>query len=74
MKYLKDILILVSLILSLTACKKEKPKPNLTSLDLIRGELLLCGNGEFGEVNFSEACSYETRETFNLAISLLHSA
>ncbi|WP_339652711.1 hypothetical protein [uncultured Maribacter sp.] len=73
MKYLKDILILVSLILSLTACKKEKPKPNLTSLDLLRGELLLCGNGEFGEVNFSEACSYETRETFNLAISLLHS-
>lgn len=73
MKYLKNILILVSLILSLTACKKEKLKPNLAGLDLLRGELLLCGNGEFGEVSFSESCSYETRETFNLAISLLHS-
>ncbi|MDX1351177.1 MAG: hypothetical protein R3279_13050 [Putridiphycobacter sp.] len=39
----------------------------------MRGELLLCGDGQFGDVSFSESCSYETRETFNLAISLLHS-
>ncbi|WP_249356271.1 tetratricopeptide repeat protein [Maribacter sp. ACAM166] len=39
----------------------------------MRGELQLCWNGQFGEVNFSESCSYETRATFNLAISLLHS-
>lgn len=45
----------------------------MTSLDLLRGDLQLCGNGQFGDVNFSESCSYETRETFNLAISLLHS-
>lgn len=45
----------------------------MASLDLVRGNLQLCGDGQFGEVSFSESCSYETRETFNLAISLLHS-
>ncbi|WP_223154611.1 tetratricopeptide repeat protein [Aestuariibaculum sediminum] len=39
----------------------------------MRGELQLCGTGQFGDINFSESCSYETRETFNLAIALLHS-
>lgn len=61
------------LYFSISSCKNEKPNPNLSSLNLLRGELQLCGNGQFGEVNFSESCSYETRETFNLAISLLHS-
>ncbi len=61
------------LLLLILGCKSDKPDPNLSSLNLLRGELQLCGNGEFGEVSFSEACSYETRETFNLAISLLHS-
>ncbi|MCL6273292.1 hypothetical protein M3P19_04685 [Muricauda sp. 2012CJ35-5] len=65
-------LLLISLLL-ISSCKKKQSAPNLASLDLKRGELLLCGNGEFGEVSFSESCSYETRGTFNLAISLLHS-
>ncbi|WP_298320389.1 hypothetical protein [uncultured Aquimarina sp.] len=75
MKYSKSTILILGTILyfSIFSCKKEKPKPSLTNIDLIRGELLLCGNGDFGEVNFSESCSYETRETFNLAISLLHS-
>ncbi|MGB5500355.1 MAG: hypothetical protein WBM77_15595, partial [Maribacter sp.] len=54
-------------------CKNNKPNPALTSINLLRGELLLCGDGQFGDVSFSESCSYETRETFNLAIALLHS-
>ncbi len=61
------------ILFSIVSCEKNKPDPNLANLDLLRGELQLCGNGEFGEVSFSESCSYETRETFNLAISLLHS-
>ncbi|EAR02001.1 tetratricopeptide repeat protein [Maribacter sp. HTCC2170] len=63
-------LLLITLIF--IGCK-DKTTPSLASLDLTRGELLLCGDGQFGEVSFSESCSYETRETFNLAIALLHS-
>ena len=76
MKYAKITPFVLSLILcfSISSCKnKPKPNPALASIDLLRGDILLCGNGQFGEVSFSESCSYETRENFNLAISLLHS-
>lgn len=75
MKHSKNPLLLLSTILLIlvTSCKNDKPNPDLSALNLLRGELLLCGDGQFGDVSFSEACSYETRETFNLAISLLHS-
>lgn len=61
------------LVFFLFSCKNNTPKPNLANLNLLRGDLQLCGNGQFGDVSFSESCSYETRATFNLAISLLHS-
>ncbi|WP_347925343.1 hypothetical protein [Pontimicrobium sp. SW4] len=77
MKSQKTILKLVSFIflISFTACKEESPKPNpaLASIDLLRGELLLCGDGQFGELKFSLSCSYDTREDFDMAIALLHS-
>ncbi|ULC58077.1 hypothetical protein MBM09_09110 [Flaviramulus sp. BrNp1-15] len=66
-------ILLATILFTFIACKKNKPNPNLANLDILRGELLLCGNGEFGDVSFSESCGYETREPFNLAISLLHS-
>lgn len=69
----KSNTVLIVLLLIFASCKNNKPNPDLASLNLIRGDLQLCGNGQFGDVNFSEACSFETRETFNLAISLLHS-
>lgn len=53
--------------------KKSKPSPELLSIDLARGDIALCGNPEFGEVKFSLACDYSVRETFDLAVSLLHS-
>ena len=53
--------------------KTQKPNPALASIDLKRGELLLCSTEPFGDVSFSIDCNYEVRETFNLAISLLHS-
>ncbi|OUS01900.1 hypothetical protein A9Q86_04420 [Flavobacteriales bacterium 33_180_T64] len=57
------------------ACKDKTPKPNpaLASIDLKRGELLLCSTEQFGDVSFSLSCNYEIRETFDLALSLLHS-
>ena len=65
---------LLSLTLVLT-CKDNAPKPNpaLASIDLQRGDLLLCGDGQFGELKFSLSCNYETRKTFDLAVALLHS-
>jgi len=74
MNHQKIIWILTGVILlvSLIGCKNNKSNPDLGSLELLNGELQLCGS-EFGDVSFSESCSYETRETFNLAIALLHS-
>lgn len=60
-------------LLAFLGCKNSSNKTELASLNLLRGDLQLCGNGQFGEVSFSESCNYETRETFNLAIALLHS-
>jgi len=75
MKQSKSILILVSLFFLLAGCKDKTPKvnPALATIDFKRGELLLCGDGQFGELKFSLSCNYETRKTFDLAVALLHS-
>jgi hypothetical protein len=75
MKYLTKVWLAIITILTvcLFSCKNTKPNPALASIDLKRGELLLCSTESFGEVNFSLSCSYETRATFDLALSLLHS-
>ena len=75
MKHPKKVLFILGIVLafSIPSCKNKNPNPNLAALNLLRGDLQLCGDGQFGDVSFSESCSYETRETFNLAISLLHS-
>lgn len=63
------------IILLFFGCKNKTENLNkaISSIDFQRGELLLCGNGEFGELKFSLSCNYETRETFDLAVALLHS-
>jgi len=75
MKILKMSFYCLLAIFIVSSCKNKTPKPNpaLASIDLKRGELLLCSTEQFGEVNFSLDCNYEVRETFDLAISLLHS-
>lgn len=77
MKHLKTIIKSVyfaSLIL-ITACKEKIPKQNpaLASIDLKRGDLVLCYGEQFGDVNFSLSCDYSVRDTFDLALALLHS-
>jgi tetratricopeptide (TPR) repeat protein len=72
MKSLKLIALVFGLLLCFN-CKNPKPNPALTSIDFQRGNLLLCGDGQFGELKFSLSCDYETRETFDLAVALLHS-
>lgn len=77
MKFLKNTWLIAStiLFLCLFGCKNKtsEPNPELTFIDLQRGELLLCGDGKFGEVSFSLSCDYSVREAFDLAVSLLHS-
>ena len=75
MEHSKKVIILVCIFIFsfLFSCKDKTPNPALASINLLRGDLLLCGDGQFGDVSFSLACNYKTRETFNLAISLLHS-
>ena len=75
MKHLKTYLILTVLAISLCACKNQKtiPSYSIAELDLNRGPLLLCGDSEFGDVNFTLSCRYDLRETFNLGLSLIHS-
>ena len=69
------LIVLVFGLLIFSNCKNKTPKPNsaLASINLQRGDLLLCGDGQFGELKFSLSCNYETRETFDLAVALLHS-
>ena len=64
---------LLALYFTIGCQNKKSSPPELLDIDLLRGDIILCGSDQFGEVSFSLSCSYETRETFDLAVSLLHS-
>jgi TolA-binding protein len=72
---LLPLLVVLLMLFCISSCKKNVPKSNpaLASIDFLRGDLLLCGDGQFGELKFSLSCNYETRESFDLAMALLHS-
>ena len=71
------ITCILGLIILLCApgCQEKKFDSNveLQTLDLLRGDLVLCSGQSFGEVSFSLSCKYSVQETFNLAVALLHS-
>ncbi|MFT7614574.1 MAG: hypothetical protein ACI9J3_003556 [Parvicellaceae bacterium] len=69
------LLIIISSFFSFQGCQNNKPTPNpeLLNIDLLRGDIILCSGKKFGEVSFSLACKNSVRETFDLALSLLHS-
>lgn len=75
MKNFIKIFFVLFIVTSIIGCqtKKSKPSPELLSIDLLRGDIALCGNPEFGELSFSLSCEISSRETFDLAVSLLHS-
>lgn len=75
MDNVKMIAFLICTSLLFVACQNTKPKPipDLSSLDLLRGDIILCSGKKFGEVSFSVGCNTSVRETFDLALSLLHS-
>jgi hypothetical protein len=69
-------LVIVLVILS---CEPGRDRADIQrqvqSLNLIRGDIALCGSGEtrFGTVDFGISCSENVRTEFNLATALLHS-
>ncbi len=65
--------LLMVLVLCLYSCKDKKSSVDVTAINLLRGDIKLCGNGEFGKVDFPFSCNPSIRETFDLGISLLHS-
>ena len=67
-------LITVLFFLSCNKKNSNSLQPLLfENIELNRGDLLLCGDPNFGEVNFSLSCKYDLRETFNLGLTLIHS-
>jgi hypothetical protein len=66
-------------ILTLISCsgreKSDEFKQELAAIDLLRGDITLCGSGanEFGSISFAQSCSEKTKSDFDLATALLHS-
>jgi tetratricopeptide (TPR) repeat protein len=75
MAHNNKLLIVLSIILCFSSCENKKTSSiqSFSELDLKRGDLLLCGDPNFGDVSFALSCSYDLRETFNLGLSLMHS-
>lgn len=77
MNFLNKITLIFTILLFLSSCENKKStylqSTTFADLELNRGDLLLCGDPNFGEVSFSLSCSYDLRETFNLGLTLIHS-
>lgn len=75
MNQAKNVLLVFAVIAFSVGCQSKKPAPNpeLLSIELLRGDIAFCGNPDFGELSFPLSCDFYSRETFDLAISLLHS-
>ncbi len=75
----KPLILTIAILLALYSCDSKrdqvKLQGELQSIDLLRGDIALCGSGEtqFGTVDFDLSCSEKVRANFNLAIALLHS-
>ncbi len=69
----------IILLIALCCCQGKKDQDEfqreLQSINLMRGEITLCGSEEaqLGKVDFSLSCIEKVRQNFNLATSLLHS-
>ncbi|WP_228851528.1 tetratricopeptide repeat protein [Aegicerativicinus sediminis] len=72
---MKNVHILIAslILLNLYSCKKQPKVITFSSLEVLNGDILLCGSGDFGTVDFATSCTTESSEMFNLGLSLLHS-
>ncbi len=72
---MKPQLIIILCLFISVSCQKKTTQSNVeyASIELLTGDIALCGSGQFGELSFGLSCSNATQENFDLAISLLHS-
>ena len=74
---MKKLILLLSIFICFSSCNKTKSTSLQSSpfanIELKRGDLLLCGNPNFGEVNSAILCRYDLRGTFDLGLTLIHS-
>jgi len=78
MKFPVARLLILSLTLSgcqIASKDAERIERDVEQIDLLRGEVALCGSGVqgFGRIDFPSSCSEATRDDFNLGTALLHS-
>jgi tetratricopeptide (TPR) repeat protein len=75
MAHYSKLLLVLSIFLFFSSCENKKSTPiqSIAELDLNRGDLLLCGDPNFGNVSSALSCRYDLREIFNLGLSLIHS-
>ncbi|NMM50792.1 tetratricopeptide repeat protein [Marinigracilibium pacificum] len=75
MKILRINFLILLIILSVVSCQNKKTEIPvvLEDIDLIRGDITLCGSQDFGETSFELSSNKDLKEKFDLALSLLHS-
>jgi tetratricopeptide (TPR) repeat protein len=74
---MKTLLAFLTLVTIFICCKTQKNdeqiKSEVAQIDLSRGDIALCGSGQFGQVDFGLSCKESVQADFNLATALLHS-
>jgi hypothetical protein len=75
---MKRVIVYLSIVaLVLIECQSRKGTEQIQreaqALNISRGEIALCGTGEFGRVQFGLSCQEKVQADFNLATALLHS-
>jgi tetratricopeptide (TPR) repeat protein len=70
------IVFCIVVITSCTSDKKLDVRQELSSINLLKGDIALCtssASDSFGKIEFTVNCSPDTRNDFNLGIAMLHS-
>jgi tetratricopeptide (TPR) repeat protein len=68
--------LIVLAVISMECQNKNEPdqlQRELQAINISRGEIALCGSGQFGRVDFALSCKDQVQANFNLATALLHS-
>ena len=73
MRHFRYFSVLCGLLLVTVLSCGRSSSAQLADLDLQSGDLVLCSGEQFGDVSFALSCDYSVRETFDLALALLHS-
>lgn len=70
-----SIIVLLIMCCCQVKSNQEQFQSDLKAIDLLSGDIALCGSGEngFGKVEFGLSCQEKVRANFNLATALLHS-